>query len=101
MMHAIRQYAFGPAENLRYEAVEAPEPGAGEVRIRVGAAGVHLMDTALRAGSDNGLPLPELPMTPGREAAGRVDKVGPEVDPTWLGKRVVAYLGHEKSGGYA
>ncbi|MFF5772170.1 zinc-binding dehydrogenase [Streptomyces californicus] len=100
-MRAIRQYTFGSADTLRLEQVERPEPGPGEVLIRVGAAGVHLMDTALRAGSDLGLPLPHLPMTPGREAAGIVETIGTGVDASWLGRRVVAYLGHERSGGYA
>ncbi|MFJ3671101.1 zinc-binding dehydrogenase [Streptomyces sp. NPDC090106] len=100
-MHAIRQSAFGPPESLRYEETGRPVPGPGEVLIRVAAAGVHLMDTALRAGSSYGLPLPSLPMTPGREVAGTVEAVGPDVDAGRLGERVVAYLGHERSGGYA
>jgi NADPH2:quinone reductase len=100
-MHAIRQYVFGPVDNLRYDEVPDLVPGPGEVRIAVGAAGVHVMDTVLRAGLEGGLPLPELPMTPGREVAGTVDAVGDGVDGTWRGRRVAAYLGHERSGGYA
>jgi NADPH2:quinone reductase len=49
-MHAIRLHAFGPPENLRYEQVADPTPGPGQARIAVAAAGVHLIDTALRAG---------------------------------------------------
>ncbi|MER8223525.1 zinc-binding dehydrogenase [Streptomyces sp. NPDC094143] len=100
-MHAVRQHSFGPADNLVYEQVESPSPGPGEVRIAVSAAGVHLMDTVLRAGRDVGMALPRLPMTPGREAAGVVDAVGDGVDGVWLGARVVAYLGAERNGGYA
>jgi len=86
-MHAIRLHEFGPPENLRYE--EVPDP-AGEVVIAVEAAGVHLIDTRIRAGAPGGpFPLPALPMTPGREVAGTVD-----------GRRVVAHLGMA-SGGYA
>ena len=48
-MHAIRLHAFGPAENLVYEEVPDPRPGPGEALIAVEAAGVHLIDTALRA----------------------------------------------------
>ncbi|MEU4829793.1 zinc-binding dehydrogenase [Streptosporangium sp. NPDC023615] len=101
-MHAIRQYAFGPAENLLHEEVEDPSPGPGQVRIAVRAAGVHLMDTSIRAGSADELPfpLPDLPMTPGREVAGVVDAVGAGVEESWLGRRVVAHLGLA-SGGYA
>ena len=100
-MHAIRLHAFGPAANLRYEEVDDPRPGPGQARIAVAACGVHLIDTALRAGRPMGpLPLPDLPTIPGREVAGVVDAVGPEVDERWVGRRVVAHLG-PASGGYA
>lgn len=101
-MHAVRLHEFGPAENLSYEEVPDPVPGAGQVRIAVEAAGVHLLDTALRAGTAGGGPVapPELPTIPGREVAGTVDAVGPDVDRAWSSKRVVVHLG-QVSGGYA
>ncbi|MFF5946028.1 alcohol dehydrogenase catalytic domain-containing protein, partial [Streptomyces althioticus] len=100
-MHAVRLYAFGPAENLTYEEAEDPVPGPGQVRIAVAAAGVHLLDTALRAGHRGPLPeRPALPTVPGREVAGVVDALGEGVAGTWLGKRVVAHLGFAP-GGYA
>jgi NADPH:quinone reductase len=100
-MRAIRQHAFGAAEQLRLEDVADPHPGAGQVRIRVESAGVHLIDTILRRGEAGGpVPLPQLPMTPGRELAGVIDELGADVEPTWLGRRAVAHLGMA-SGGYA
>jgi len=100
-MHAIRQHRFGPPENLRYEEVDDPQPGPEQVRIAVEAAGIHLIDTSIRAGQPGGpYPLPELPMTPGREVAGSIDAVGPDVEHEWVGRRVVAHLGMA-SGGYA
>ncbi|WP_280242236.1 alcohol dehydrogenase catalytic domain-containing protein, partial [Nocardia abscessus] len=90
-MHAIRLHAFGPAENLRYESVPDPVPGPGQVRIAVAAAGVHLIDTALRKGAAGPFPVPELPTIPGREVAGTVDRVGADVAPSQLGARVVAH----------
>lgn len=100
-MNAIRLHAFGPAENLRYEVVDDPDPGPGQVRIAVAAAGVHLIDTALRAGRQiSSSPLAVLPAVPGREVAGVVDAVGSGVESTWIGRRVVAHLGIA-SGGYA
>lgn len=100
-MHAIRQHMFGGPETLVYEQVPDLEPGEGQVRIAVEAAGVHLVDTTIRSGRSGGpYPVPDLPMTPGREVAGRVDRVGPGVDDAWVGRRVVAHLG-PASGGYA
>ncbi|MCX5558682.1 zinc-binding dehydrogenase [Streptomyces sp. NBC_00038] len=100
-MHAIRQHAFGPAENLSYERTEDPRPGPGQVRIAVAAAGVHLLDTAIREGLRGPLPeLPALPTIPGREVAGTVESLGEGVAGLWLGKRVVAHLGFAP-GGYA
>ncbi|MGW0766819.1 zinc-binding dehydrogenase [Streptomyces sp. NPDC002676] len=100
-MHAVRLHAFGPAENLVLEEVADPVPGPGQVRVAVRAAGVHLLDTALREGHQGPLPeLPALPTVPGREVAGVVDALGDGVDALWLGKRVVAHLGFAP-GGYA
>jgi NADPH2:quinone reductase len=100
-MHAIRQYEFGGPEQLRYEEVPDLRPGEGQVRIAVEAAGVHLVDTTIRQGLAGGaFATAQLPMTPGREVAGIVDHVGPDVDEAWLGRRVVAHLGMA-SGGYA
>ncbi|MDH6585535.1 NADPH2:quinone reductase [Streptomyces sp. SAI-133] len=100
-MHAIRLHAFGPAENLTYEQTEDPVPAPGQVRIAVGAAGVHLLDTALREGQQGPAPRPTvLPTIPGREVAGTVESLGEGVAGLWLGKRVVAHLGFAP-GGYA
>lgn len=100
-MHAVRLHAFGPAENLTHETVADPVPGPGQVRIAVAAAGVHLLDAALRQGAKGPYPAPiELPTVPGREVAGTVDHIGDGTDHAWLGKRVVAHLGMNP-GGYA
>ncbi|MFC5636230.1 zinc-binding dehydrogenase [Streptomyces bullii] len=100
-MRAIRLHAFGPAENLTYAEVEDPRPGPGQVRVAVRAAGVHLLDTALREGMRGPLPeLPVLPTVPGREVAGVVEALGDGVPEGWLGRRVVAHLGFAP-GGYA
>ena len=100
-MKAIRQVAFGDPDVLRFEELDDPVPGDGQVRVDVRAAGVHLVDTSIRRGTSFGaFPAPELPFVPGREVAGVVDALGPGTDPTWLGRRVVAHLGLA-SGGYA
>ncbi|MEU6562371.1 zinc-binding dehydrogenase [Nocardia nova] len=99
-MKAIRLHAFGPPENLRYETAPDPRPGPGQVRIRVSAAGVHLVDTHLRRGLPGPYPVPALPTIPGREVAGTVDALGSGVDENLLGTTVVTHLG-AAPGGYA
>jgi NADPH2:quinone reductase len=100
-MHAVRLHAFGPAENLTFERTADPEPGPGQVRIAVAAAGVHLLDTALREGMRGPAPRPaELPTIPGREVAGLVESLGEGAPAGLLGRRVVAHLGFAP-GGYA
>ncbi|KAB8193723.1 zinc-binding dehydrogenase [Nonomuraea phyllanthi] len=100
-MHAVVLHAFGPATNLSYETVPDPVPGPGQVRIAVKAAGVHLVETVLRSGraGESLPPQPELPTIFGGEVAGRVDEVGPGVDPSWIGRDVVTASG--RPGGYA
>ena len=100
-MRAIVQRELGGPEVLVIEEVALPEPAEGQVRIRVGAAGVHAVDTDIRRGGGPAtMPQTVLPMTPGREVAGVVDAVGVDVDADLLGARAVAHVGF-LSGGYA
>lgn len=93
-MQAIRLHEAGPAENLRLDKVTRPRPKAGEVRIRVEAAGVNFIDIYQRSGL---YPLP-LPFTLGLEAAGTVTAVGAGVDEFKVGDRVATA---RASGAYA
>jgi len=81
---AIRVHETGGPELLRYEEVETPEPGEGEVRVRVAAAGLNFIDVYNRTGL---YPM-DTPFTPGREAAGTVAAVGPGVEGVAVGDRV-------------
>lgn len=100
-MKAVVQREFGPAEVLAVEEAARPAPGPGQVLVKVAAAGVHAVDTAIRQGDGPPtLPKAKLPMTPGREIAGTVAAVGPDVADSWTGQRVVAHVG-ALSGGYA
>lgn len=99
-MRAVLLREFGPAANLRVEDVPDPRPGTGQVRVRVEVAGMHLLETWTRQGRQIGPhPVPRLPAIPGGEVAGTIDTVGPGVDTTWLGRRVLATTG--ETGGYA
>ena len=85
-MKAIRVAAHGGAEVLKLSELPAPEPGAGQVLMRVAAAGVNFIEIYQRTGL---YPLP-LPYTPGGEAAGEVVAVGPGVTALRPGDRVAS-----------
>src|SRR5262245_24087257 len=65
---------YGGPEELRLVAEECPEPGCGEVRVRVLAAGVALPDVMMREGIHP--ETPALPFTPGWDLVGVVDRLG-------------------------
>ena len=72
-MKAMRFHEYGGPDVLRYEDVEQPTPGAGEVRLRVAATSFNGVDAGIRGGYLQG-PFPvTLPHTPGIDVAGRVD----------------------------
>ncbi len=81
-----------PGRPLRRVALSDPQPGAGQLRIRVSACGVCRTDLHV---VDGELPHPRLPIIPGHEIVGRVDAVGPGVPASRIGERVgVPWLGH-------
>jgi NADPH:quinone reductase-like Zn-dependent oxidoreductase len=89
---------YGPPEVLKWAAVPLPEPGPGQIRIKVEAAGISPTDLALRAGYLKAFPLPPDAVL-GFEAAGTVDAAGPGVIGTSAGDPVTALL--LSLGGYA
>jgi NADPH:quinone reductase-like Zn-dependent oxidoreductase len=98
MSNAVVMTGYGPPEVLRWAAVPLPEPGQGQIRIKVRAAGVSPTDLALRAGYLKAFPLPPGAVL-GFEAAGTVDAAGPGVTGTSAGDPVAALL--LGLGGYA
>jgi NADPH2:quinone reductase len=87
-MRALQVAAAGePATVLHLDDIAAPEPGADQIVVRVGAATVGLPDVLLCRGTYQ--LHPPWPFTPGLEAAGAVQRVGPDVDPALVGRRVV------------
>lgn len=96
-MKAIRVHQTGGPEVMRLEEVGDPQPGRGQVVVRVKAAGVNPVDTYLRSGA---YPIQApLPYTPGLDAAGIVEAVGEGVARVRCGDRV--YVGWNQSGSYA
>ena len=83
-MKVVRFHEFGGPEVLRYEDVDEPSPGPGEVVVRLGACGVNFIDTYQRTGAYN----VALPHTAGQEGAGDIVAVGEGVTNVAVGDRV-------------
>jgi NADPH:quinone reductase len=96
-MKAIVVHEFGGPEVLKYEETPTPRPGAGQVLVRVHAAGVNPYDTYMRSGTY--AIKPPLPYTPGSDAAGDIEAVGDGVTKLKKGDRV--YTARTVSGAYA
>ena len=95
-MKAIRIHSFGEPDVLRFEDVPDPKAGKGEVLVRAKAIGVNPVDTYIRAG---GYGQRSFPFTPGFDAAGVVESVGPGVRSFKKGDRVYVY--RSSNGTYA
>ena len=85
-MKAIRVSDFGGPEVLRVQEVPDPKPERGQVLVRVKAVGVNPVDTYIRSGAY--ARKPSLPYTPGTDAGGVVEAVGPDVKRFKVGDRV-------------
>ncbi|HXB96546.1 MAG TPA: NADPH:quinone reductase, partial [bacterium] len=88
---------FGDPSVMKLEEVPELVPGPGQVLVRVHAAGVNPVETYVRAGAY--ARKPALPFTPGGDAAGVVEALGPGAGRFKVGDRVYAFGGH--SGAYA
>ncbi|MFJ7208574.1 NADP-dependent oxidoreductase [Streptomyces sp. NPDC098789] len=87
-MRAVRYHEYGGTETLTVEEAPDPRPGAGEIRIRVAAAGVNPVDWKVRSGEVRDVLPVDLPAIPGRDAVGLVDMIGEGVDGVAVGDRV-------------
>ena len=97
-MKAVVIDEFGAPDVLHVVDRELPEPGTGQVRLRVWAAGVNPLDGKIRSGAAQQMFPTRLPAVLGLEIAGTVDAVGPGVDGLAVGDDV---LGFADGGGYA
>ncbi|MBA2393383.1 MAG: zinc-binding dehydrogenase [Ktedonobacteraceae bacterium] len=94
-MKAVRIHERGATDVMKFEEIETPVPGAGEVLIKVAVAGISYSDIGQRKGTYPNLV--ELPMTLGNEVAGTVVARGPGVVDPMVGTRIVSLV----DGGYA
>ncbi|MGW7557800.1 alcohol dehydrogenase catalytic domain-containing protein, partial [Streptomyces rimosus] len=95
-MRAIQLHEHGGPEVLRYDEVPVPEPGPGEVLVRVHAVGVNPPDWYLRDGLSNippeTRPKFELPVIPGTDVSGVVEAVAADVEDFSVGDEVFGLL---------
>jgi NADPH:quinone reductase-like Zn-dependent oxidoreductase len=100
-MKAVRFHEYGDPSVLRYEDVEQPLPGTGQVRIRVAATSFNSVDGNIRGGFMQG-PIPVvLPHTPGIDVAGTIDALGEGVDGLAVGDDVIGFLPMDGTGAAA
>jgi len=91
-MKAVRFHEYGDPSVLRYEDVEQPSPGAGEVLIKVAATAFNPVDDGIRGGFLRE-PFPvALPHTPGIDVSGTVEALGDDVATPKVGDRVIGFL---------
>ncbi len=83
-MQAIRVHEYGGPGMMRLDELPIPEPGPGQVLVRLEAIGVNFIDIYQRSGAYQGA----TPFTLGREGAGVVEAVGPNVEDVRKGDRV-------------
>ncbi|MBI3128233.1 MAG: NADPH:quinone reductase [Candidatus Tectomicrobia bacterium] len=97
-MRAVRVHQFNLDVPMRLEEVPDPQPAAGQVLIRTGAAAINPVDVAIRQGVHPYAKLVKPPYVPGAEAAGDIVALGPGVQGLKVGQRV---FGRAVGGGYA
>ncbi len=98
-MAACRVNAFGPPSAISLERIPIPEPGPGEILVRVKAAGVGPWDGWIRSGY-SALPQP-LPLTLGSDLSGIVEVVGNDVTGFTIGDAVFGVTNSQFTGAYA
>lgn len=94
-MHTVRFAEYGAPSVLTVEEADRPEPGRGQVRVAVKAAGVNPFDVKVRSGA---MRFGTLPRGLGSEVAGTVDALGEGVTDTAVGEAVAGWA---LTGGYA
>jgi NADPH:quinone reductase-like Zn-dependent oxidoreductase len=100
-MKAVVVHEYGGPEVLKYEDVPRPEPKEDEILVRVIAAGVNPVDGLIRSGRYAQFFKTKLPLIPGYDISGTVEKAGAKITKFKAGDPIYAYIGLKDGGGYA
>ena len=100
-MKAVRVHEYGGPEVLKYENAPRPRPVAGEVLVRIHAAGVNPVDWKVRAGHYKDVIAYPMPMIPGWDVSGVVEATGPNVTRLKKGDEVYGQPDVVRNGTYA
>lgn len=100
-MKAVQFYEYGDPDVLRYEDVEEPTPGPGQVRLRVAASAFNPADAGIRSGNLRDAFPVTLPHIPGYDVSGTVDVLGEGVTGLRAGDAVVGLISMTADGGAA
>jgi NADPH:quinone reductase-like Zn-dependent oxidoreductase len=101
MMKAVRMRDYGEPDVLKFEDARRMEPGAGEILVRVRAAGVNPLDWKVREGRLRGLRTYSLPLIPGWDFSGVVEALGPGAARFQPGDEVYGCPDPSRDGAYA
>jgi NADPH:quinone reductase-like Zn-dependent oxidoreductase len=100
-MKAVRVHQYGGPEVLKYEEAPRPNPGPGEVLVRIRAAGVNPVDWKVREGHMREALAYRMPFVPGWDVSGVVEATGPNVTRLNTGDEVYGYPSVVRDGTYA
>ena len=100
-MRAARVHEYGPPSVLTLEEVARPEPGWGQILVRVRAVSINPLDVKMRSGDVRGIYPPWFPDTLGYSVAGVIEAIGPGVTTRRVGEEVYGINNPIMRGGYA
>jgi NADPH:quinone reductase-like Zn-dependent oxidoreductase len=101
VMKRIQYHRYGGPEELRMEEFALPEPGRGQIRVRVSAAAANPLDWKIRKGEMKIMTGRKFPRGLGHDFAGVVEAVGPNVTRLKVGDKVFGATGLKESGAFA
>jgi len=100
-MKRVQYHRYGGPEELHIEEVALPEPGSGQIRVRIKAAAANPVDWKIRKGELKAIIGRKFPRGLGHDFAGVVEAVGPEVTRLKVGDEVFSAMGLKESGTFA